>query len=191
MSFLAPLAALRRPYRALSTNGIRTMTSRQIDARDFPDSPYARELHRHAAFLRFAPTLEVEYSISHLQRVRRRVKIWYALGLVVRSLLAIAQVRSTGLLSGAALIHLGAIMPCILFLLWLSWGRHYERLYLRVAPIVVPCFYALIARPGAPAFSPVTPRSSRRKRLCVCQRRAAPRCNRQPASCECIDCPAW
>ena len=121
------------------------MTSRQIDARDFPDSPYARELHRHAAFLRFAPTLEVEYSISHLQRVRRRVKIWYALGLVVRSLLAIAQVRSTGLLSGAALIHLGAIMPCILFLLWLSWGRHYERLYLRVAPIVVPCFYALIA----------------------------------------------
>jgi diguanylate cyclase (GGDEF)-like protein len=121
------------------------MTPTQIDVRDFPDSPYALELQRRTAFLRFAPSLEAEYSIAHLQRVRWRVRVWFTLGLVIRLLLAIDQVRRTGVSSGVALIHVSAILPCILCLMWLSWGRHYERLYLRVAPILVPVLYALIA----------------------------------------------
>jgi diguanylate cyclase (GGDEF)-like protein len=40
---------------------------------------------------------------------------------------------------------MGAIVPCSLFLMWLSWGRHFERLYLRVAPILISLFYALVA----------------------------------------------
>jgi diguanylate cyclase (GGDEF)-like protein len=120
------------------------MTPSQFDARDFPDSPYARELQRRTAFLRFAPSMEAEYSISHLQRVRRRVRAWFTLAFVIRALLAIEQVRRTGP-SGPTLIHLAAILPCSLFLMWLCWGRQYQRLYLRVAPILVPFFYALIA----------------------------------------------
>ena len=121
------------------------MTPTQIDARDFPDSDYARELQRRTAGLRFAPSLEAEYSIAHLRRVHRRVRVWFTLVFVVRVLLAIDQARRTGVWSGPALIYIGAILPCSLFMVWLSWGRYYGRLYLRVAPILVPLFYALIA----------------------------------------------
>jgi diguanylate cyclase (GGDEF)-like protein len=121
------------------------MTPTQIDPRDFPDSDYARELQRRTAGLRFAPSLEAEYSIAHLRRVHRRVRVWFTLVFVVRVLLAIDQARRTGVWSGPALIYIGAILPCSLFLVWLSWGRYYERLYLRIAPILLPLFYALIA----------------------------------------------
>jgi hypothetical protein len=99
------------------------MTPTQIDARDFPDSAYARELQRRSAGLRFAPSLEAEYSIAHLQRVRRRVRIWFTLVFVVRVLLAIDQARRTGVFSGPALLYMGAILPCNLFMVWLAWGR--------------------------------------------------------------------
>jgi diguanylate cyclase (GGDEF)-like protein len=121
------------------------MTPTQIDPRDFPDSEYARELERRTAGLRFAPSLEAEYSMTHLRRVHRRVRVWFTLVFVVRVLLAIDQARHTGVLSGLSLIYIGAILPCSLFMVWLSWGRYYGRLYLRVAPILVPLFYALIA----------------------------------------------
>jgi diguanylate cyclase (GGDEF)-like protein len=116
-----------------------------INVRDFPDSPYALELQRRRADLRFAPALEAEYSAAHLQRVRRRVRVWFTLSLMVRSLLALDQIRTTGALSVPALIHIGGVLPCILLLLWLSWGRYYERLYLRAAPVLVPALYTLIA----------------------------------------------
>jgi diguanylate cyclase (GGDEF)-like protein len=129
----------------LSTAGIQSMTPSQINVRDFPDSAYALELKRRTAFLRFAPPLEAEYSISHLARVRRRVRVWFSLAFVVRALLAIEQVRRTGVSSEPALIHIGAIVPCSLILMWLAWGRHFGRLYLRVAPVLVSVFYALVA----------------------------------------------
>jgi diguanylate cyclase (GGDEF)-like protein len=121
------------------------MTSTRLNVRDFPDSAYALELKRRTTFLRFAPSLEAEYSISHLARVRRRVRVWFTLAFVIRVILAIDQLRRTGVSSGLALIDIGAIVPCSLFLMWLAWGRHFESLYLRVAPILVPLFYALIA----------------------------------------------
>jgi len=121
------------------------MTPTQINVRDFPDSAYALELNRRTAFLRFAPSLEAEYSIAHLARVRRRVRVWFTLAFVIRILLVINQLRRTGVSSGPALIYMGAILPCSVFLMWLAWGRHFGRLYLRVAPILVPLFYALIA----------------------------------------------
>jgi diguanylate cyclase (GGDEF)-like protein len=121
------------------------MTPTQINLRDFPDSAYALELTRRTAFLRFAAPLEAEYSISHLARVRWRVRVWFTLAFVIRVLLAIAQVRRTGVSSEPALIYVGAIVPCSLFLLWLVWGRYFARFYLRVAPILVSVFYALVA----------------------------------------------
>src|SRR5579863_552251 len=110
---------------------IQSTTSSQINLRDFPDSAYALELKRRTAFLRFAPSLEAEYSIAHLARVRRRVRIWFTLALVVRVILAIDQLRRTGVSSGLALIDLGAIVPCSVLLMWLAWGRHFDSLYLR------------------------------------------------------------
>jgi diguanylate cyclase (GGDEF)-like protein len=130
---------------ALSSLGIHSMTPTPINVRDFPDSAYALELNRRTAFLRFAPSLEAEYSIAHLARVRRRVRVWFTLAFIIRTMLVITQLRRTGVSSGDALIYLGAILPCSVFLLWLAWGRHFGRLYLRVAPILVPLFYALIA----------------------------------------------
>jgi diguanylate cyclase (GGDEF)-like protein len=123
----------------------RSMTPTQIDPRDFPDSAYALELKRRMVFLRFAPPLEAEYSLSHLARVRWRVRVWFTLAFVIRVLLAIDQVRRTGASSELALIDVGAIVPCSLFLMWLAWGRHFGRLYLRLAPILVSLFYALVA----------------------------------------------
>jgi len=120
------------------------MTPTEINARDFPDSAYALELQRRPADLRFAPAMEAEYSIAHLQRVRRRVRIWFTLACVLRLLLACDQVRRTGAWNGLALTHLLGILPCGLALLWLSWSTQYERLFLRVAPILVPLFYTLV-----------------------------------------------
>jgi diguanylate cyclase (GGDEF)-like protein len=121
------------------------MTPTQINVRDFPDSAYALELNRRTAFLRFAPSLEAEYSISHLARVRRRVRVWFTLAFFIRILLVINELRRTGISSDLPLIYMGAIVPCSIFLMWLAWGRHYGRLYLRVAPILVSLFYAFIA----------------------------------------------
>jgi diguanylate cyclase (GGDEF)-like protein len=121
------------------------MTPTQINPRDFPDSAYALELKRRTVFLRFAPLLEAEYSISHLARVRWRVRVWFTLAFAIRVLLAIGQVQRTGASSELALIDLGAIVPCSLFLMWLAWARHFMRLYLRVAPILVSLLYALVA----------------------------------------------
>src|ERR1700722_668336 len=121
------------------------MTPTQINLRDFPDSAYALELTRRTAFLRLAAPEEAEYSLSHLARVRWRVRVWFTLAFVIRVLLAIDQVRRTGASSELALIDMGAIVPCSLFLMWLAWGSHFTRLYLRVAPILVSLFYALVA----------------------------------------------
>jgi diguanylate cyclase (GGDEF)-like protein len=134
-----------RPIWAFQPSICGIMTPTEINARDFPDSAYALELQRSPAGLRFEPTLESEYSIAHLQRVRRRVRIWFTLTFLVRVLLALDQVRHTGILSAPALIYTGGILPCGLALLWLSWGRNYQRLYLRAAPVLVPLFYTLVA----------------------------------------------
>src|ERR1700733_2707384 len=123
----------------------RSMTPTQINPRDFPDSAYALKLKRPLVFLRFTPPLDVEFSLSHLARVRWRVRVWFTLAFVIRVLLAIDQVRRTGASSELALIDMGAIVPCSLFLMWLAWGSHFTRLYLRVAPVLVSLFYSLVA----------------------------------------------
>jgi diguanylate cyclase (GGDEF)-like protein len=121
------------------------MAPTQINPRDFPDSPYAYELQRSGLFLRFAPALEGEYSSSHLRRVRLRVRVWFTLVLVVRVILALAQIRNTGAWSDASLTQLILLLPCSAFLVYLVWSKLYERLYLKIAAIFIPFFYSLIA----------------------------------------------
>jgi diguanylate cyclase (GGDEF)-like protein len=121
------------------------MVRTQINPRDFPDSPYARELQRSGPFLRFAPALEAEYTISHLRATRQRVRVWFTFVLAVRILFELGQVHRTGALSEASLVQLLILLPCSALLAWLPWSQYYERAYLRVTPVLLPAFYALIA----------------------------------------------
>ena len=112
-----------------------------LDLDHFPDSPYATELRRDFPDLRFSPELEREFQAFHVDRVRSRVRFFQ---------LAIF------LLSVTAAVHLGAldhvpersvaagwlylIIPLGLFLVWASWSRYYQRLYLPAARIALPVF---------------------------------------------------
>jgi diguanylate cyclase (GGDEF)-like protein len=120
------------------------MAQTHINPRDFPDSPYARELQRSPLFLRFVPALEGEYSTAHLRRVKLRVRVWFSFVLAVRILSALVQVRTTGALSDASLIQLAVLVPCSGFLLYLVWGPLYDRVYLKVSAFLLPLFYSLI-----------------------------------------------
>jgi diguanylate cyclase (GGDEF)-like protein len=121
------------------------MAPTQINPRDFPDSPYTRELQRSSLFLRFVPALELEYSNAHLRRVRLRVRVWFAFVLAVRIVFALAQIKDTGALSDASLIQLSVLLPCSGFLLYLTWSPLYNRVYLKLSAFLMPVFYSLIA----------------------------------------------
>ncbi|MDP9014910.1 MAG: GGDEF domain-containing protein [Pseudomonadota bacterium] len=111
---------------------------------DLSNSPYAYELSRGVADLRFAEPLEANYRIAHLRRARLRVRAWFTWATVLSIGFAVMQARSAGLaspLSVAQLMH----VPFTLTLLWLAWSRHYERYYLSVARVLMPVLNGLIA----------------------------------------------
>jgi diguanylate cyclase (GGDEF)-like protein len=121
------------------------MSPTQINPQEFPDSPYAFELQRSRPDLRFESALEDEYSNAHLRRMRLRVRVWFTFVFAIRILFAFGQARHTGAFSPLSLIQIFVLLPCSAFLVWLCWGSHYERIYLRVTPLLLPVFYALIA----------------------------------------------
>jgi diguanylate cyclase (GGDEF)-like protein len=110
-----------------------------LDLEQFPDSPYANELRRDFPDLRFSPALEKDFQAFQLDRVRSRVRFFQlatclmclavALHLVVLDSLPLREV-----LGG----WLGVALPASLFLVWASWSRFYERLYLPAARIALP-----------------------------------------------------
>jgi diguanylate cyclase (GGDEF)-like protein len=117
----------------------------EIDPSDYPESPYASQLQRERADLRFQAPLEAEYTPVHLRRSRLRVRVWFLMVLIVRVLVAGAQIRNSGADGLSSLVQVLALVPISGFLLWLSWSAHFEGWYLRVAPYLLPPFYALIA----------------------------------------------
>jgi diguanylate cyclase (GGDEF)-like protein len=117
----------------------------RINPDDFPGSPYAEELRRGVGGLRFDGELEAEYLRSHLARVRLRLKTWFTVSATMAVFFSIVQVRRTGLASALALLHLGALLPCLFVLAGLVWSRQYERFYLPVARVLVPPGWALIS----------------------------------------------
>jgi diguanylate cyclase (GGDEF)-like protein len=121
------------------------MPTTRLNLEDFPDSAYAHELRRGLARLRFEAPLEAEYAVAHLQRVRLRVRIWFSVTVVLAVLFTADQVRRAGLWSLITLVHMGALVPCAVTLVWLAWSRQYERFYLPAARVLVPIFGALIA----------------------------------------------
>ncbi len=111
------------------------------DLNHFPDSPYAAELRRDFPDLRFSPPLEREFQVSHIERVRARVR-FFQLALFLLSataaihLIALDHVPAGSVLSG----WLGVVLPTSLFLVWAAWSRYYERFYVRAARVALPVF---------------------------------------------------
>jgi diguanylate cyclase (GGDEF)-like protein len=104
---------------------------------DLPASPYARELRRGVKNGPFEAELEGTYRLSHLARVRRRARAWFTLMFILESGWAIAALLGVGPSGLLSAIRTILIYPCIATILWLTWSRHYESLYLRVAPPLI------------------------------------------------------
>lgn len=117
-----------------------------LDLEQFPDSPYANELRRDFPDLRFSPELEQDFQAFQLDRVRSRVRFFqvatFLLCVAVAVHLAVLdQVPAREVLVG----WLGLAIPTSLVLVWTSWSRFYERLYLPAARIALPVLGVLSA----------------------------------------------
>ena len=121
------------------------MGSDRLNLDNFPHSAYAHELRRGLSGLRFEGVLEHEYRVAHLQRVRTRVRIWFSASLALAILFTIAQVRGSGLGNLIGVAHVAVLVPCAAALVWLVWGRQYERFFPPAAPPLMAVFFALIA----------------------------------------------
>jgi len=110
-----------------------------LDLEQFPDSLYANELRRDFPDLRFSPALEKDFQAFQLERARSRVRFFQ----LATCLLCLAVAAHLIFLDGARLHDvlvgwLGLAIPTTLFLVWASWGRYYERVYVPVARIALP-----------------------------------------------------
>jgi diguanylate cyclase (GGDEF)-like protein len=125
----------------------------QINLENFPDSPYAHELARDHGPWPFGPALEAEYVGMHLERVRLRIKAWFALNLLLAVIFSFVLSRQYGLRDAETLLHIGVLVPICLVLAWLPWSRSYQRFYLPATRALVPIFNVLIAVFSARAIS--------------------------------------
>jgi diguanylate cyclase (GGDEF)-like protein len=121
------------------------MPAKNLNLDDFPGSPYAEELRGKPLRMLFVASLEEEYAAAHLDRVRRRVRIWFTVALTAVALFMVGQMQRTGLSDPLMSVYLGALLPCVGLLVWLAWSRRYRRLYLPAAPILVGIFSTLVA----------------------------------------------
>ncbi len=109
----------------------------RFDLDDIYDSPYAHELRRGMSLLRFAPALERQYVRTHLIRVRLRVRVWVLLGLGLAALYTAIHVSQAGIYNLGALLC-AALLALDLVAVWVAFGPHFERSYLRFAWLYVP-----------------------------------------------------
>ena len=110
-----------------------------LDLEQFPDSLYANELRRDFPDLRFSPALEKDFQAFQLDRARSRVRFFQ----LATCLLCLAVTAHLVFLDGARLRDvlvswLGLAIPATLFLMWASWGRFYDRLYVPAARVALP-----------------------------------------------------
>ncbi|MDP9083997.1 MAG: GGDEF domain-containing protein [Pseudomonadota bacterium] len=111
---------------------------------DFPNSPYAYELTRGVANLRFAAPLEREYEISHMRWARLRVRIWFSVSFALSVSLPGFRVLHGGLVTPLGIaqalhVALGLALVCLV------WSRYYERYFMSVAPLLVPVVSMLVS----------------------------------------------
>lgn len=117
------------------------------------DSPYAAELQRGDANLRFSPALESEYVRNHLLNNRTLIRMACLLAVLVAVFRAADNTLSGSWAiaadTGLVLTIFGLIMSGSLALAWIAWSPAFERLYLPVARIVVPIRNFIAAAPIA------------------------------------------
>jgi diguanylate cyclase (GGDEF)-like protein len=116
----------------------------RLDLSHFSDSAYVHELRRGYGVHLFQPSLETEYRIVHVDRVRWRVRIWTSLSAALAVLFTLVQVRQGGAWTLNSMAHLYLLLPCAGALACVVWSRHYERWYLSVASVLVPLYNVLI-----------------------------------------------
>lgn len=110
-----------------------------LDLEQFPDSLYANELRRDFPDLRFSPALEKDFQAFQLDRVRSRVRFFQ----LATCLLCLAVAAHLVILDGIPLRNvlvgwLGVAILTSLSLVWASWSRFYDRLYLPAARVALP-----------------------------------------------------
>jgi diguanylate cyclase (GGDEF)-like protein len=119
-----------------------------LDLEQFPDSPYANELRRDFPDLRFSPALEKDFQAFQLDRVRSRVRFFQ----LATCLMCLAVATHFVILDSVPVREvlggwLGLALPASLLLVWASWSRFYERLYLPAARIALPLL-AIVSAAG-------------------------------------------
>lgn len=80
-----------------------------LNLEDFPDSAYARELRRGVRSMRFDAPLEAEFVASHLERVRLRVRFWFALIVLLAAVFTCELVRRDGIGNPISLASVGTV----------------------------------------------------------------------------------
>jgi len=114
-----------------------------LDLEQFPDSLYANELRRATNInwpdLRFSPVLEKDFQAFQLDRARSRVRFFQLATCLLCLAIAAHLIFLDGARMGDVLVGwLGLAIPTTLFLVWASWGRFYDRLYVPVARVALP-----------------------------------------------------
>lgn len=114
-----------------------------LDLEQFPDSLYANELRRATNVmgpdLRFSPVLEKDFQAFQLDHARSRVRFFQLATCLLCLAIAAHMVLLDGARPGDVLVGwLGLAIPATLFLVWASWGRFYDRLYVPIARVALP-----------------------------------------------------
>jgi diguanylate cyclase (GGDEF)-like protein len=109
-----------------------------LDLDHFPDSPYASELRRDFPDLRFSPELETDFQAFHLDRMRARVRFFQLAICMLSAAVAVHLILDGVSVHDVLVGWLGLVIPVCLLLVWASWSRFYDRIYLPAARIALP-----------------------------------------------------
>ena len=112
-------------------------TASRFDPSSFPDSPYAAELQRDPANLRFSPRLEREYTLSQLVDERSLIRVVAVItafvGMVRGAELGFRIAWTTTLLVDFSVVIAGSVILALI-----AWSPSFDRFYLPWARVIVP-----------------------------------------------------
>jgi diguanylate cyclase (GGDEF)-like protein len=103
----------------------------------FPNSPYAAELQRGGASRSFSPQIEAEYIRARLRDDRTLIRAAAVLAALMTVLRGGERIL-LGTFNPAMWSVLAVVVTSSLALVGIAWSSAFERVYLRVAQIVVP-----------------------------------------------------
>jgi len=119
-------------------------TASRFDPSSFPDSPYAAELQRDPANLRFSPRLEREYTLSQLMDERSLIRVVAVIaafvGVIRGAELGFRIAWTTTLLVDFSVVIAGSVILALI-----AWSRSFDRFYLPWARVIVPVRNAIMA----------------------------------------------